>query len=219
MSETNEQTDWSSWFSTYGLLTAERILERFNITLPHESLIKAIKDTNSVYNQLLRVPLRNVFNGIILQQAQDYQTYAQKLFVDYLLSGADAVDVESPGALTRDEIEKQRTLLTELADTFQKQVETHQLLIAESQNKLIDLTKNMGALLHDNSDKVASVVADYAEQADTNNARLRDFRHQFYDLILRVTELLTLLPDYKPDHEKETINRASLAFDSLIGEQ
>ena len=82
MNEKVEQTDWSTWFSTYGLLTSERILERFNIILPHDELINSVKDPFSIYFQLLRVPLKNVFNGIIYQQAHDYQIYAQKLFVD-----------------------------------------------------------------------------------------------------------------------------------------
>ena len=92
------EPDLSTWFSTYGILTAERVLERFNIRLRYDELLTAVKNPMSVYYMLLRVPIKNVFNGIILQQAHDYQVYAQKLFVDYGLSEETMQSEESPGA-------------------------------------------------------------------------------------------------------------------------
>ena len=217
MNAKQEQTDWSAWFSTYGLLTAERILDRFNVHLPHDELIKAVKNPLSVYYALLRVPLKNVFNGIILQQAHDYQIYAQKLFVDYLLSGEDAKDKESPGAMAREDVEQQRVNLIEMGDEFHKQSVAHQLLIAESQASLVMLSRNLSVAV-DVSSEIELNVVTYLERAEEINVNLRSFRSQFYNLILHVTELLALMADYHADVVKIAENRAALEFDALIGE-
>ncbi len=217
-----EQTDWSAWFSTYGVLTAERILARFNIHLSQGDLITAAHDPHSVYYQLLRVPLKNVFNGIILQQAQDYQIYAQKLFIDYLLSGEDTKEPEQPGASVREDLEAQRIALVEKGEQFQTLETSHQILIAESQATLMTLSMDLNALhkaVADHSDAIITPLIIYVERAETINIDLRSYRREFYDAIIRVTGLLELLPDYRINPEKQSQNRESLAFDALIGEE
>ena len=292
MSEQATQMDTSMWFSTYGLLTSKRILERFNIHMDNDELIAAIKNPHCVYHQMLRVPLKNVFNGIIFQQAQDYQVYAQKLFIDYLLSGAGSKDEESPGANTRDDLEDERLQVIETGEKFHQQEIIHQQLIAESQARLIKLSlelkralehasKNIrgslraysinkeethiqkaiqSALVHypydddeilvqtssfwttmaDVLDKAlsnefrqdASVILQpvikakkntvdtltpYFKKTDEMGVQLRSYRRQFYDLILRATESIKFLPDYRVDETRENDNRSSLYFDSMIG--
>lgn len=137
MNELTINKDLSNWFSTYGLITAQRLLERFKIKLPQEDLLVALKTPGTFYYQILLLPLQNVFNGIILQQAQDYQLYAQKLFIDYLVSGESTKDENAPGGSTREEIENERQKLVGLNDNF-RQIEIKQEnLIAESQTLLI----------------------------------------------------------------------------------
>lgn len=150
--------DFSMWFSTYGLLTAQRILERFNINLSNEELVAAIKNPLSIYYQLLRIPLKNVFNGIILQQIQDYQVYAQKLFIDYLLSSEGSNDDEAPGAHTRDDLEAERTQLLAISEDFSKQELEHQKLIAESQAQLIKLASAVQGSLQNISQQIRALL-------------------------------------------------------------
>ena len=126
MSEMELGTDLSTWFSTYGLLTSQRILERFNIHLKGDELIAAMKDPGNLNYLWLKVPLKNIFNGIIFQQAHDYQVYAQKLFIDYLLSGDSAKEADSPGANTRESLEEERIKLQEMNEAFAKQELAHQ---------------------------------------------------------------------------------------------
>lgn len=135
--------DLKKWLSTYGLLTADRIFEKFNIHLKHDELTTAVKNPRSLYYQLLRIPLKNVFNGIILQQAKDYQIYAQKLFIDYLLSGENEKDENASGASIREDIEVQRKHLVELGEQFNQQEQAHQRLIGESQSSLIKLARTL----------------------------------------------------------------------------
>ncbi len=217
MNDTKEKTDWSTWFSTYGVLTSQRILERFGINLPHDELIRSIKNPSSIYFKLLHVPLKNVFNGIIFQQAHDYQIYAQKLFVDYLLSGEDAKAKDAPGAEARADVEQERIQLIELGDGFRQVEETHQILIAESQKQLIDFSTRIATLDHEPK-LLQEGMANYVERAEDINTNLRNFRSQFYNLILRTTELFRCMTDYKLNEEKAAENRVTLEFDPLIGE-
>ncbi|KTD11151.1 hypothetical protein Lgra_2117 [Legionella gratiana] len=137
MNEEKANNELSHWFSTYGVITAERILGRYQIALEHTELVEAIKTPTSLYHHLVQVPLRNVLNGIVLEQANDYHVYAQKLFIDYLLSGESAKDEESQGAATREVLERERQQLISLGDEFHKTHGRHDWLIAESQSVLI----------------------------------------------------------------------------------
>ena len=120
MSEENAQITSGKWFSTYGMITAERILGKYQIRLSHEELIAALKSPICFYHKLLSVPLKNVLNGIVLQQANDYHIYVQKLFIDYLLSGENSKGEESQGASTREALENERQQLVSLGDEFHK---------------------------------------------------------------------------------------------------
>lgn len=293
MSEETIETDLSMWFSTYGLLTSGRILERFNIKLESDELLIAIKDPFNLYHQLLIIPLKNVFNGIILQQAHDYQVYAQKLFVDYLLSGESGKSADSPGANTREDLEQERLRLMDLGEAFNEQELAHQHLIAESQAKSIQVARELqsalqhvagkigqlllaqdirkendvvlrairSAMIHytqnndetlmagslfwtkiadvlditldeillqkmtpvldifrDPGEKIADILATYLEQTQDIGISMRNYRSEFYNISLRVTEFLNLLPDYHIDQAKLEENRSSLYFDSHIGD-
>ncbi|CAM2758034.1 Uncharacterised protein [Legionella steigerwaltii] len=134
-------SELSQWFSTYGVITAERILGRYKINLEQTELVAAIKSPFSFYHRIIQVPLKSVLNGIVLQQASDYHVYVQKLFIDYLLSGENSKDEESQGAATRETIENERQQLVALGEAFQKVQGDHDYLIANSQRILIQLTQ------------------------------------------------------------------------------
>jgi hypothetical protein len=293
MSEEAMETDLSRWFSTYGLLTSARILERFNIKLENDELTTAMKDPFNVYHRLLVVPLKNVFNGIIMQQAHDYLVYAQKLFVDYLLSGETGKGADSPGANTREELEDERVKLTEVAEAFNDLELDHQNLIAESQGSLLKVAQSLQKALtavvkkvgselqtqhiskepslierairlsmvyysHTNNESITSnsafwvtmadvldiqlddnlqqkleaavsglneivknienILPEYLEKTNDIGVSFRSYRSQFYDIILRVTEYLNLLPDYRINLAQVEENRSTLYFDSHIGD-
>ncbi|TAL64331.1 MAG: hypothetical protein EPN84_03575 [Legionella sp.] len=139
--ETKAVGDLSQWVSTYGLITAERILGRYQIHLPQNELLAALKYPFNFYHKTLKVPLKNVLNGIVFQQALDYHIYAQKLFVDYLLSGESAKEADSQGASTRASMEDERQRLILLGEEFQKSKKDHEILIATSQADLIRTCK------------------------------------------------------------------------------
>ncbi|HHF7365506.1 TPA: hypothetical protein ACPSKY_000602 [Legionella bozemanae] len=160
-------SELSHWFSTYGIITAERILGRYNVKLAQAELVVAIKSPFSFYHRMLRVPLRNVLNGIILQQANDYHVYVQKLFIDYLLSGENSKGEEAQGASTREVIEKERQQLVALGDEFNNVQGEHDYLIANSQAALIKIAQMFNAEL----DKAISSLRKVLKSPDSSEKK------------------------------------------------
>lgn len=289
MKKEQSGNDMSGWFSTYGIITAQRIYEGYKIYLSQEDLIYTLKTPGTFYHRLLTVPLGNVFNGIILQQATDYQKYAQKLFIDYLTSGESGKSADSPGAGTREDLEAQRLRLIDLNTRFHKLEIDHEKIIAESQasnikntaewqkkiqelskiiknklalnapeqsvikalqNLLVEYTvsgsgasKNYAwskveqtlgmTLTADARDTISremtsltafiqemdSAMASYRQLVKKMGKDLRQYRSEFYDFILRSTELFSLLNDYRPNLAQTNENRESLYFDTALGEE
>ncbi|MCE3043821.1 hypothetical protein [Legionella sp. 16cNR16C] len=292
MSEEKTENDLSKWFSSYGIITAKRILENYKIKLADEDLLYALKTPNNFYHTLMRMPLKNVFNGIIMQQARDYQLYAQKLFIDYLLSGETGKVEEAPGGATREDLEAERQTLLKINDTFHIDELAQEQLISESQKKLRycaeEWQKKVQAMakeinqelatqgIHESDHSIAqfltsllvhydftkgdnSISKDVWARAETSlginldaerhrqilsriselkpvviaaeqdleeyfdrvigmGVKMRDYRSVFHDLIIRINELIKLLPDYKPDVAQVQENQESLLFDASLGE-
>lgn len=133
---TVEQTtgDLSNWLSTYGIVTVEKILDRYEVKMASIDLIATLKNPHAMLSKLIQTPLKNVFNGLVLQQAKDYQSYIEKMFIDYLLSGESDQDPES---ICREDIELARQDFLQLITDFQKTTHTHEKVIADSQTLLI----------------------------------------------------------------------------------
>ncbi len=222
MNEKKMDSGFATWFSTYGSLTAERVLEHFDIRLPHETMVAALKNAGSIYFNVLRVPMMNIFNGIILQQAYDYQVYAQKLFIDYRLSPEYAKEPDAPGASTREELDEQYNKLLELGNAFNEHQLTHYRLISESQAWLIGCigqldnpTVDINTLNNDSQFK--EKLTQFVERSNEIAITFRSYRSQFYDMILRITERLGCLSDYHFNFEQTDKERESLHFDDKIG--
>lgn len=205
--------------STYSILTADRILDRWGLKLTQDELAKVVKNPNSVYYQLLVVPFNNIINGIILQQTYDYQVYAQKLFVDYLISGSGNDNEESPGATVRADLEQSRLKLVSLSELFERDILTHKTLIGESQGHLNDVMRSLRPLLdtEQTAQAIEKSIAPFRDRSLELAQGLRNYRSEFKTIILDVLRLIQLLPDYHVNEEQEEINRAALQFDDQLG--
>lgn len=180
MSEEQAENDLSVWLSTYGLITAERVLERYKIRLNQKDLLTAIKNPSTFYHRLMRVPLKNVLNGIILQQAQDYQIYAQKLFVDFLMSGESEKSQESPGGTTREDLEAERKQLVSFGEDFEKCELEHNQLIANSQKGLMQIANDWQINLSNAAQKIKAV-----SQSHGMNKEEHDIIHAINTLLIQ----------------------------------
>src|SRR3990167_1323990 len=128
------------WMSTYALITAERILEYYHVrylNLSHGDLIRSLCNQDSLLCRLLQVSFKEVLNGIILQQAKDYQNYINKSLIDYLLSGEQSKAATEPGAVTRESVERERELMVAVSEEFRSHEFAHEQLIANSQKEII----------------------------------------------------------------------------------
>ena len=216
-------SDYAKWFSTYGSLTAARVLEHFGIKFQHEALVAALKNDDGIYAKILRVPMMNILNGIIFQQGYDYQVYAQKLFIDYRLSPEYAKEPDMPGANTRENLNEQYNQLSELSNTFNEQQLTHYRLISDSQMWLIQA---ISQLQNPSEDLVFLEKDPLFEEKLTQFLGLamdvlssfRSYRTQFYNMILRITESLMHLSDYQFDVDRTAKERELLFFDDKIGD-
>ena len=93
---------------TYEILIAKNILQNFGVNVSEQEINQSLKNSNHINSQILKLPYKHVFNGIIIGHAQEFRVYAQKLFVDYLLSGANDAADDAPGADLRAQIEQDR---------------------------------------------------------------------------------------------------------------
>lgn len=214
-------SEFSSWYPTYGLLAAQRVLERYKLEVPPDELIAGLKDTTSPYYYILRAPMKHLFNGIIIQQAKDYQIYAQKLLIDYLLSGKAEQGEEESGGEFKGHLEEERNILLSTISAFEKHVLTYQNLIAKSQKALIKLTSNWPAFvktLEGEHEELDKLIDTYLSLADKMTLTLCDYRRHFRDVIVRVSDIFKTNPDYKPDEVQDMFNRSSIMFDCSIGE-
>lgn len=204
------------WLSTYSILTAERILERFQVNLSREKLLQTLKDPESPYHHLLAVPLKNIFNGIIMKQVYDYQVYAQKLFIDYkLATTAPAEDSEQPTQAPDKEINIKYKELMHLNDIFEEKQHLHQQLIAKSQAWLIQQTRE--TMLEVNAE-TSVIIKGFCADAESLRLTFQNLREQFRELIIESTAILSVTSDYKFDPEQVAENKASLDFDPEITE-
>lgn len=213
------ENDLQALSSTYSTLTAERILAGYGIHLSQDELSKIVKNPNSIYFQLLVVPFSNIINGIILQQAYDYQVYLQKIFIDYLVSGSGNDNAETPGASLRADLEQNRLKLVEMGTLFEEDKFAHMTLISESQAFIKKLVQSL-LPLHDTEQTVGHIkesLASFRERTNDIAQGLRNYRVEFKTLILDTLRLIQLLPDYREDPVQEAINRNSLQFDDQLG--
>lgn len=213
------ENDLEALSSTYSALTADRILAGYGVHLSHDELSKIVKNTNSIYFQLLVVPFSNIINGIILQQANDYQVYLQKIFIDYFVSGSGNDNQETPGASVRADLEQNRIKLVEMSALFEEDKFTHMTLISESQAAIKNLVQRL-LPLHDTEETANNIkdsLASFRERTNDIAQGLKNYRVEFKTLILDTLRLIQLLPDYREDPHQEAINRISLQFDDQLG--
>lgn len=161
----SDDAEFKQWFSSYGLITSERILSRFSITLAPKMQLIALKNSHGFFNRLIQAPLKNVLNGIILQQGHDYHVYTQKLFIDYLLSGESGKSDEEQGAATRASIENERQELVTLGESYKKKQIEQEVLISLTQSTLIKATKQWSQLLDKSAQQLSPFLGGASKSA------------------------------------------------------
>ncbi len=213
-----------AWFSTYAILTAERVLERFRIELSHQELNKILSNPESPYYHLLTVPLKNIFNGILMHQVHDYQVFAQKLLIDYKLGKPEesSDEEEEEGTNAEEELEVKYVELLEYGAELEERKQQHQELIAESQAWLIKETQDKRNIeakfeqFNTNTELVTQMEA-FGERVENQMVAFQNLREMFRTLIMDISSLLMVTPDYFFDPEEMAEKKEALDFDTGLG--
>ncbi|MDF1827539.1 MAG: hypothetical protein P1U39_04610 [Legionellaceae bacterium] len=214
MNDTVATQDNPVWLSTYGLLTAERLLERFNISLSHEELLDVFRNPGNPYHHLLTVPVKNISNGIIIKQVHAYQVYMQKLLIDYKLNSTQAtIENDQKATGSPSEIDLKYHELVEISGIFEEKKQAHQHLIAKSQSWLIQQTRES---ILEITAEVSSMLETFSTQAESLRLAFIDLMQQFRDLIIQTTDILMTMSDYTIDVEQMEENKSWLDFDPLL---
>ncbi len=216
MKKNSKAENQPEWLSTYGILTAERVLERFNVRLSREELTAQLHDSNSRYYHLLTLPMKNLFNGILMNQVYDYQVYAQRVLVDYVLSNPNASDVaeeKEAGTDAEAALERKQEEVIRLGEAFEEKQKAHVELIAESQAFLIEKAPNVEAALGGSRELKA-----FSSRAEEVMLAFQASRTEFRTLILEVTSLLSVVPYYHIDEETLAESQERLMFNPDLPE-
>ena len=80
------------------------------------------------------------------------------------------------------------------------------------------MSKNLATLI-DQTISFKGKIDHFNQRATEINEQALSYRAQFYDTILRVVDLISMLADYKIDSAQDAINREPLYFDKTIREQ
>lgn len=104
--------------SSYGLMTAEKILRKLNVHLSPFVIRLAIQKASSFYYSLLKLPAMIIFNGLIYDQTHDLQSLLQERMIEYLYSEEAKKAEDEPGLYYREEMEKIRLKLVDFNDRF-----------------------------------------------------------------------------------------------------
>jgi gas vesicle protein len=154
--EEQAKTVKMSFPSTYSVITAARILDKFDIKLPQHRVKNQVFHPDTFYHKLMFLPARQINTAISYEQCRDFQAYAQQKLIHYLFSGETAKSDKKPGADFRDSIEKQRVHLVEMGKDLEGWHEKHTSFIETSQSTLEEKVKAW----HETVQQVASEASD-----------------------------------------------------------
>ena len=224
MNNKSMDEEHATWYSTYGLVTLERVFGLLNVHFKQEELHTISRTPKSPYHQLIAVPLKYILTGIIMSQANDYREFTQKLLVDYLLSGAANLPPEQtkPEGIQL-ELELMRQKVIDASEQFDMLQFEHYRLINESQRNAIETAKNLPVprvLIDDEKgNEIQTLISPFLEQAEDVNQKAKVFRKQFQEMILKIRELLDTLPDFYGRLESQQEHLETLYFDAKLGEE
>lgn len=219
----NYNVAFTKWLSTYGSVTVQRIFDHYGFTVDHADIKALLADKDGVYYHFLRVPFINILNGIVIGQVEGYREYLQKVFVDYLMSGA-ANETNAPvqGASIREDLESERVTFIELANKFDLEYFHHNSLIAESQRQLIELSRSqfsdVNVVVDADKLMLVNMVDDFENRGRTLNSKFKDFRAQLQQMIITVQNLIETLPNYQIDENLIANIKEQIHFDTAIGD-
>ena len=125
--------DQHSLVPTHALITIQRILRYGGLILSNTQCVILYNAQGTFLRTILANSIKIVLAGILISHSKEFQMYAGKLLVDYLLSGASDAGEEAAGNSTRFILEENRRVIMQLSRRLYKHEMQYKTLIAEMQ--------------------------------------------------------------------------------------
>lgn len=194
--------------STYGLFTADRILQKFGIKLTPDVLKAHIKNPHTFYHRLMRLPALLTFNEIIHEQGSDRQAYVQQRMINYIYSPEAAKSEDEPGAEYRQQLENQRQALIQLNKHFEAVIKEQQALDYQTTQLLKEKASAWHTIARDLSKQISSTLR------QEGNTLSEQFENELAKLLAEEAVTVNLekevLKKYKIKGEPTIIQKATI---------
>lgn len=166
------------WMSTYGLMTAESMLKRYEVSFSPKDLIAQASDPKSFYHWMLKLPVLNAYNDIVRNQVRSRQSAAQALMIDYIYSDKLPEDQESAAGLEmRQQIESKRQALVDLGNELNALDERHWASFAVIDDFVLDQLEQWQSVNQKKAEEICQVLrGDGVDLPD-------DFAERLYQLL------------------------------------
>ena len=160
VSEKGSAEEAARALSTYQWMTVAQLLERLGLPLTPEDVKVILRQKTSLYYQALLLPMMNILNGIVLDQAKEYRLFLQKLLVDFLMSGEADKTSKDPGAATCEAIEKERIHTLQVSAALDKLQKKGYDIIVKVQHDLKAFVSEWKQYLHTAYAAMSAAVVD-----------------------------------------------------------
>jgi len=211
----------SETVSTYRLLTAQRILQNHQIELSQVELHQAVTEVNNRLYPVIHYSFDLIFAQLILDQGHTYLVVAQQNMVDILLNTQKDTepsddDSSSQPSSGEEALLTLQALQKELQALNQEEADANfflQELVAETQQTIGELVKDP----QETSETIQATLQPFAQRTQTEQKNIIALREKIRDWMIRMNQLILVLPDYKQDPAKRAQQVEMLAMMSTIG--
>jgi hypothetical protein len=104
--------------SSYGLVTADRLLARLGISLSPTQIAEQIQVPETYFHGLMFIPAKRLTIRGEIERCRDIQAYGQQKLIHYLFSGEASKEESEPGQTVREDIESKRQYLVDMGERF-----------------------------------------------------------------------------------------------------
>ncbi len=162
--------------STYSLITAERLLAKFGVSLPQGSISKQIENPSTFYHALMYLPAKRLNINSHIERCRDIQAFGQQKLIHYLFSGEASKPETEPGQNARGVIEQNRQKMVSLGKEFvsweEGCIERNQVLTENLQDKVLAWQRTVSEVVNDLInflyENAIEVEQDFADQSFIN---------------------------------------------------
>lgn len=146
------------------------------------------------YSVMMLVPVNNLLNEIIYNQAQDLRVDGQERLIDYLLSGAANVEDDQSDDHKSNTLEQLREKLMSLGAAFDDLKLKHDRLIVRSQKTLKGFSQHMPS---DSEIKQTMEQSQLESKLMTEEFKIK--REEFRNILIEVRDSISRVPGYRSE--------------------